>query len=80
MFPVLDRSGPVHITGFRSPGNPVPAVDRPVNFIPLLVTFLLTILCLLTFRYLLFSVPNLIYSNYTVLGNSRTIETLYLAF
>ena len=57
-------------------GNPVPTVDRPV-FIPLLVTSPLTVLCLLTFGYLLFSVLNLIYSNYTVLGNSQTIKNLY---
>ena len=80
MFPTLDRSGPVHITGFRSPGNLVPMVDCWSNFILLLVTFLSTVLCLLIFRYLLFSVPNLIYSNYTVQGNSQTIKTLYLAF
>ena len=35
---------------------------------------------LLTFGYLLFSVLNLIYSNYTVLDNSQTIKTLYFAF
>ena len=43
-------------------------------------TSLSTVICLLTFRYLLFSIPNLIYNNYTVLGNSWTIKSLYFTF
>ena len=57
-------------------GTQFPQYTGWSNFILLLVISLSTVLCLLTFGYLLFSVPNLIQSNYTVLGNSRTIKTL----
>ena len=46
----------------------------------LVISAAVIVLYLLTVRYLFIRVLNFIYHNYTVLGNSRTIKSLYLAF
>ena len=58
-----------------------PTIDRSVSRrYPFLVICFLIVLYLLTVRYLFIRVLNFIYHNYTVLGNSQTIKSLYFAF